>query len=383
MLKSFVNLIFIRQTKFLFLSFFLFATAVGINLVTFPSILKLNKITPSQIGIAFACEVFGVAITSFYLSKFVAKFGPFKSIRISSIIYASIVLLIFFYQSFWLWLLLVFVLGCCWLVFAITRISWLNTLLTNENRGIGLGIFSALISLGVASGPVIVKLTGSQNYLSFVVSAILVLLASQSLYSIKNLAPNSINSDRISLINFYKKNPNSFFSRFFLDFTTYIIITLAVVFGTSIGFSNENSGLFITAYMASGFFDIVVGHLLNKTSAKKLINIGYLGCLYCFLLISLYQKSFGFLIFLFFIYGLFIACIYVSVFKMINEDYPADQLVSANSTFQFIGTLGSISGTLIGGVMIDIFGSQGFPITICFGCLFYLTFLVIYEKNKK
>jgi MFS family permease len=134
--------------------------------------------------------------------------------------------------------------------------------------------------------------------------------------------------------------------------------------------------------MASGFFDIIVGHLLNKTSAKKLINIGYLGCLYCFLLISLYQKSFGFLIFLFFVYGLFIACIYVSVFKMINEDYPAEELVSANSTFQLIGTIGSISGTLIGGVMIDIFGSQGFPIIICFGCLFYLTFLVIYEKTR-
>jgi MFS family permease len=67
---------------------------------------------------------------------------------------------------------------------------------------------------------------------------------------------------------------------------------------------------------------------------------------------------------------------------MINEDYPAEELVSANSTFQLIGTLGSISGTLIGGVMIDIFGSQGFPIIICFGCLFYLTFLVIYEKTR-
>jgi MFS family permease len=382
MLNNLKNLLWFSNTKYLYLSFYCFATAIGIDLVTFPSILKQHNVSPSQIGLAFACEVFGVALTSIYLSKFVAKFGLFKSIRIVSIVYSSIVLLIYFYQSFWLWLLLVFILGCCWLVFAITRISWLNTFLTQDNRGVGLGIFSALISLGVASGPLIVKLTGSQNYLSFIISAILVLMASISLNPIKNLAPSSINSNRISLVKFYQKNPNSFFSRFFLDFTTYIIITLAVVFGTSIGFSNENSGLFITAYMASGFFDIIVGHLLNKTSAKKLINIGYLGCLYCFLLISLYQKSFGFLIFLFFVYGLFIACIYVSVFKMINEDYPAEELVSANSTFQLIGTLGSISGTLIGGVMIDIFGSQGFPIIICFGCLFYLTFLVIYEKTR-
>ena len=86
---------------------------------------------------------------------------------------------------------------------------------------------------------------------------------------------------------------------------------------------------------------------------------------------------------LFFLFGLFIACIYVSVFKMINEDYEEKDLIPANSTFQFVGTCGALMGSLICGFMINFFGAQGFPITICFGCLFYLTFLVIYEKNKK
>lgn len=383
MLKSFTNLIFIRQTKFLYLSFFLFATAVGINLVTFPSILKLNKISPSQIGIAFGIEVFGVAIMSFFLSKFVKKFGIINSLKIASIIYSSIVLIIYFYMNFIIWLSLVFVLGCCWLIFAICRLAWLNLLLNDEERGLGIGIFSALISGGLAFGPLIVKIFGAENYFTFVISALSVLGASFCLNPLKNQLQPQINSERISMIKFFKKNPNSFFSRFFLDFTSYSFLSLVVVFGTGIGFSNENSGLLITAYMISGFFDIFVGFMLKKTPAKKLINIGYLGCLYCFLLASLYQKSFYFLILIFFIFGLFIACIYVSVFKMINEDYEEKDLIPANSTFQFVGTCGALAGSLICGFMINIFGAQGFPITICFGCLFYLTFLVIYEKNKK
>jgi len=383
MLRSFTNLIFIRKTKFLYLSFFLFATAIGVDLVTFPSILKLNKINPSQIGFAFAIEVCGAAFMSFFLSKFVAKFGIINSLRIASVLYASIVLIIYFYVSFIFWILLVFILGCCWLIFAISRMSWLNIFLNNEERGIGLGIFSALISGGVAFGPVIVKFSGSESYLSFVISALLVLSASLCLNPLKHELQPHINSERISIKKFFKKNPNSFFSRFFLDFTTYMILSLSVVFGTGIGFTNESSGLLITAYMASGFFDIFVGFMLKKISPKKLINIGYLGCLYVFLLVSLYQKSFYFLIILFFIFGLFIACIYVSVFKMMNEDYEHHELVSANSTFQLVGTCGSLFGSLLGGFMINFFGNQGFPISICFGCLFYLTFLVIYEKNKK
>ncbi|NBX52237.1 MAG: MFS transporter [Proteobacteria bacterium] len=382
MFQNLKNLLFIRETKFIYLSFFLFASAVGINLVTFPSILKQNNVNPSEIGLAFGAEILGIAIMSFYLSKFVAKFGLLKSVRIASILYSIITLVIYFYYSFLAWLILVFILGCGWLIFAITRVSWLNTFLKNDERGLGLGIFSALISAGVACGPLIVNISGANNYNSFIISALLVQCASICLNPLKKYNPPIISADRISLIKFYKKNPNSFYSRFFQDFISYIILGLSVVFGSSIGFSNETSGLLITAYMASGFFDIVVGLMLKKIPAKKLINIGYIGCLYCFLVISLYQKSLSFLMLFFFIFGLFIACIYVSVFKMMNEDYPENQLVPANSTFQLIGTLGSISGTIIGGLMINFFGPQGFPIAICFGCLFYLTFLVIYEKTR-
>ncbi|MFZ9180584.1 MAG: MFS transporter [Rickettsiales bacterium] len=383
MLKTFLSLLFLQPTKFLYLSFFCFASAIGINLVTFPTLLKSNKINPSQIGLAFGVEILGVAIMSFFLSKLAGKIGIIKSIKYAAIIYSSIILISFFYYNYFWWLFLVFILGCCWLVMAITRISWLNNMVSTEDRGVALGIFSALISLGVAFGPVLVKIFGASSYWSFLTSATLVLMAFLSIIPLKKHLDFHINSQRISLKEFYKKNPNNFWSRFFLDFTTYVIVSLSVVFGISIGLSPELSGLFITAYMASGFFDIIVGFILKKVSTKKLINIGFLGCLYCFLLVSLYQKSYPFLILLFFIFGLFIACIYVSVFKMMNDDYSAQELVSANATFQLVGTCGSIFGTIIGGLMIEYFGAQGFPIIICFGALFYLTFFVIYEKTKK
>jgi MFS family permease len=76
-----------------------------------------------------------------------------------------------------------------------------------------------------------------------------------------------------------------------------------------------------------------------------------------------------------------IACIYVSVYKVANENYPKEKLVAANATFQLIGSIGSICGALFGGVLIKIFGANGFPIAIILSCVFYLTFLVIHEKK--
>ncbi len=112
-----------------------------------------------------------------------------------------------------------------------------------------------------------------------------------------------------------------------------------------------------------------------------MINIGFLGCIYIFLVITLYHQSYLLLLILYFIFGLSIACIYVSVFKIANEDYPKEQLVAANSTFQIIGSIGSLSGSLFGGLFLDIFDANGFLIAMILSGVFYLTFLVTYETK--
>jgi MFS family permease len=171
-------------------------------------------------------------------------------------------------------------------------------------------------------------------------------------------------------------------TRFFLDFQTYLLLTFTVIFGRKIGLSYELAGLLITAYMSTGFFDVFVGFLLQKTSPYKLINIGFLVCLYSFISIALYNKSYLFLLISYFTFGLGIACIYVSVFKVMNEDYEKEKLVAANATFQLIGSLGALCSSLFGGFLVDIFGIQGFPIAIILGCVFYLSFLVTYKDNN-
>lgn len=354
---------------------------MGINLVTFPTILNQNGVDASKIGIAFTLDALGGILMSFFLSRFVGRFQMMRALGIAISLYVASILLIYFYQNFYLWGSIAFVMGICWFGYVITRQAWLNMLLKNKQRGIAMGIFSMLISAGIAFGPVIVRFSGAENYLSFLISAFLAILSYLCLIPLKHTAQPKIESQRIPLKDFFKKNPRCFLGRFFLDFQTYLLLTFAVVFGSKVGLSYEAAGLLITAYMASGFFDVFVGFLLKKISPYKMINIGFLGCMYCFLAITLYSGSYIFLLLTFFIFGLFIACIYVSVFKVCNDDYSSEKLVAANSTFQLIGSAGSLFGSLTGGLLVDIFGTQGFPITMVLSSAFYLTFLVTYEKK--
>jgi MFS family permease len=84
---------------------------------------------------------------------------------------------------------------------------------------------------------------------------------------------------------------------------------------------------------------------------------------------------------IYFTLGAFIACIFVAVYKMMNEDYSKDLLISAGATFQLIGTLGAISGSIFGGLMGEFFGIKYFPVIIAVPCIIYLGNILFYEKK--
>lgn len=378
--KFFEHLIFSRELNFLFLSILLFATATGINLVTFPTILNSHGVNASLIGIAFTLDAFGGILMSFFLSKMVSRLNMMRTLKLVAFGYAAIVLLIYFYQNFYLWALLAFFMGALWFAYVITRQSWLNILLEHGRRGVALGIFSMVIATGIAIGPVIVKFTGAASYLSFIASAALTVISYYCLKPLEHRSKPRLIPQRISIMDFFRKNPRVFLARFFLDFQTYLLLTFSVIFGVRIGLSYEAAGLLITAYMASGFFDVLVGFALKKYSPYFLINLGFVGCLCCFLLIF-FIHDYHFLLGAYFAFGIFIACIYVSVFKALNEDYVKSKLVAANSAFQLVGSIGAFFGSLIGGFFFAIFGEYGFPITMVLCSSTYLIFLVRYEKS--
>ena len=375
------NFKFSRELNFLFLSVVLFAMAMGINLVTFPTILNKHGVSTKNIGLAFTLDAFGGILMSFFLSKIVARLTMMRVMSLACFTYVAIILIIYFYQNFYLWGTLAFLMGSMWFIYVITRQSWLNMLLRNDQRGIVLGIFSMLICAGIALGPVIVKFSGADNYLSFVISATLAALSFFCLKTLNKTPQPKLESERIALKEFFKKNPRVFLGRFFLDFQSFFLVAFSVIFGVKTGFSYEASGLLITAYMASGFIDPAVGFLLIKWTPYQLINFGFLGCLCCFLAVIFFH-SYLFLLSIYFIFGIFIGCIFISVFKVCNDDYPQEKLVAANATFQLIGSIGAMCGSLVGGLLFNLFGSVGFPITIVLCCIFYLTFLVIHEKKN-
>lgn len=83
------SLKFSREINLLLLSTLLFGIAIGIDLVTFPTVLTLQNINPARIGLASTCEMFGGIVASFFLSYFISKLGMIRGLGTPAGLYAT------------------------------------------------------------------------------------------------------------------------------------------------------------------------------------------------------------------------------------------------------------------------------------------------------
>lgn len=377
---------FLRDQNFITLFYLLFSILIasisfGINIVAFPALLINHQTSPFLIGIASAVEVFSAIILSFFFSKIVSRMKILKAAIVFATIYCASILSIFFYQNFYLWLFFCVLNGSCWFALFVIRQTWINHLIQDKNRSVILALTTTIFCSGFIGGSFVVKYFGALNYTSFLLSSSLIALSILILVLIKNSRPQKIDSQRIGFYEFFKHDPRVALAKFLLDLQNFCLITLTVIFGIKIGLSAENAGLLIAAFMASGICDLYAGFLVKKYNPYKMIRLGFIGCLTTMIVMIFTYQSYVFLLALFFLFGTSTASIFIATLTLTNETFSKEKLIAANSTFQSIGAIGSLIGTLCGGFFIQIFDFYGFFIAIILANIFYLTFTFFYEKK--
>ena len=366
--RSFVSLFYV------ILSFLVASISAGINVVVFPAILIENNIGTFLTSLAVTSEMIFSLIAALLVFKIILKFGATRAVILTTLIYASITYFIFYYQNYLLWLILQSTIGICWLFLYIIRQAWINNLVSDRNRSIIVALISSIFCTGFVAGSSIVKIFGALNHTCLVISTAFIILAGILLLLTRGSFPETLDSDHVNIKMLIEKAPNESLARFLLDFQAGCVIFLGVLFGTKIGLKAEDAGLLIAAFMASGILDLYAGVLAKYYDRTKLIAYAFFGCFLSFGTAIFFYQDFYILMACFFCFGLACAMIMVATLTNVNDKFDKSQLVAANATFQAIGSLGTIIGCLVGGILMQIFGFYGFFATILFAIVSYLVY---------
>ncbi len=364
------NHIFLLIVSTMFLS-----TAMGINSVSLPYVLFVNKVPDSLIGLSTASDVVAGVFIIYFLHKLSRKIGLFESIAIFGVIGAITILILPFYQNYFLWFLLTITLGMSLISIMNLRRSWMNMIVRSKIRSMAAAVWSTAICIGFTIGPIIVKFLGAGNYQVFVISSIFILISFLVLLPIRKTEPEMSHTPKLKLIAFIKRNPKIMLARFITDFQCGTIVFFTVIYGIKSNISAENSGLLISIFSAIGILDFLLGFIINYRTYYRLIFWGFAVFLVTMVAMPIAISNYYSAIVIYLILGWVTSLIAICCWYGANLRRRKNQMVFINSAFMAVGLLGTFLGSLLTGIAMQLFGKEGFVIVIAAASLIYLWYI--------
>lgn len=386
-------------------SSYILSVSVGMNLVVFPTSLSAYGANSTVIGTVMAMEFVSVFLISFYLPKML-RFLEFRTILILATL-CRIPALVFltYFADVPAWLALVFLHGLGNFLFMLLLQTWLNSIPFERGRGLAMSLLGTSMSLGLASGPVLLQFDNLLHLLAdpimahidgwiangldmtpaagiaesmrveLFASMVISTVALVPVLLVGFLIPRFKMSDQGSLLRIVRLAPATFWAVAVCGVSILGVQSFIVVYGLQNGLSLANASLLLTAFMLgsialetpiawlSDFFDrryvMITGILLSLVGAV-------------YLPIAIYTPVIAWT--LLFIWGGVIGGLYSVCLAMTAERFEGEDLVTANAAFSVMDNAGGIAGILMIGIAMDVFGPDGLPYVVMFAGVLYFSY---------
>ncbi|OCW56725.1 MFS transporter [Hoeflea olei] len=348
--------------------------ALGLGLPLLSVILEKRGVSPTMIGINSAMA--GIAaMAAAPLSTLIAKrMGVVGAMVLSLVAAAASALGFYFAEALWMWfpLRLVFH-GAITILFVLSEF-WINTAAPPSRRGLVLGIYATVLSLGFAAGPLIFSVIGSDGPLPFVIGAGVILLAAVPILMARKENPVIETGPNHPFLRYVFLVPTATAAVFVFGAVESGGLSLFPVYATRTGFT-ESQGALLLMMMGLGnvLFQIPVGLIADRIGdRRRLLSlfaiIGLVGSLSLPFLIHNWVVTATILLF----WGGCVAGLYTVGLAHLGDKLHGAELASANAAFVFCYALGMLVGPQTIGVAMDVAGHHGFAWSLAFFFALYV-----------
>lgn len=367
-------------------SCFFYGLSIGINFVIIPLMFKNYGLSKTVIGLLMGIEIMAAFCMAPLLPRLVNHFGMGKILLLAGIIRNGMLLLLPLWQGPLFWFPAMFFAGSGGFSLFIVTQMWVNGLASNKRRATVLSALTALLSLGIAAGPLLLPLIGSAGFLPFLVSSMFCCLIAPPFYAVRKSLPEKMKERGANILAIIRKAPIPAIGGGMSDFVFFSMTSFLVLYGLAHGLSEAQAALLITAMMLGGIVvQVPIGWISDQVHRPMMVIICTAILLICSQLLGIAIKGTYAPWILFTFCSGSLGGIYTSSLAMLSENFTGKDLVSANSAFAMMNSAGAISGVVLSGIAMDIWGSEGLTYSIAFICILYLIMNItaFYIKKEK
>ena len=362
-----------------YLVLFLCALIIGIKLGTLIPLLSLilesRGYSNTEIGLNVVAQPLAVILFVRITPIIIHKIGLARSIVIAQIFTILLYFTFPIFESLTAWFIIRFLIGfagaLAWNAFD----TWMLSMADDSNRGKIVTIYNTVFVIGFAIGPMVISLTGIEGWLPFVVIAALSFLAIIPLITIKIDDPKLPEKKSLPVFAAIIAAPTIFGAAILCGLDDVMFVSFFPIFMIKSNFSQDLALQFVTITLVGGVIcQPIVGVLLDKVNKRLLMNIAVLITFICPIIFAVFINNFYIMAISCFMWGGAASGIFAISLTMLGERYSASQVAGATAILVMVFEVGSLTGPLIGGRVMDIVGPMGFIYTIT---SFTFIFLVI------
>ncbi len=348
--------------------------AIGLGLPLLSIIMEKRGISSTMIGINSAMAGIAAMAAAPFTTRLAHAWGT-ATTMLAAILLAAVSGLGFYYiQNFWLWfpLRLVFH-GAITTLFILSEF-WINAAAPPRRRGLVLGIYATVLSLGFATGPLLFSLLGSDGVLPFAVGAAIILLAAVPIFAARGESPIIDEKPELHFMRYILLVPTATAAVFIFGAVEVGGLSLFPIYATRAGFSEPQAALLLTVMgIGNMAFQIPLGMLSDRLADRRrlltvLAVIGLVGALS----LPLISHNWVLMATVLLLWGGCVAGLYTVGLSHLGSRLVGADLAAANAAFIFCYAVGTVVGPQAIGAAMDVSGNDGFAWAIVAFFGFYL-----------
>lgn len=324
----------------------------------------------SLIGLNAAMHALGVFLIAPFLPALFKRFPPL-ALMLVSLTGIAFIFVLFSWTSLPFWFVLRIALGVFTEIIMVQTETWLNDSTVEKARGKMMAIYTAGISSGFATGPVILALSGSAGNLAFYIGAVIALLAVLLLWRTGMPAVPSEEGPHTGLLKSLKLASLPIFATVLNAAIEVAGMNFLSLYAIKLGWQETDASLLISVLMFGAILlQLPIGWLADRVNREHLISaLSLLSALTAFVwphILTLHLLAYLVL----FLWGGIFVGIYTVAITWVGERFKGSQLAGIYAAMSVAWGVGALLGPLLGGMAMTM-TLHGLPYITGILCLLF------------
>lgn len=353
-------------------------TSISLGLPLLGIVLEQRGYSSSAIGFNSAMAGVASVVTTPFVPKLAAKVGAARLLAVMVIVATATFPLFYVFDSYAVWLLLRLVFhGAINGAFVLSEF-WISALAPKHKRGLVLGIYATVLSLGFAVGPVILASVGSEGVLPFAIGTAVLAVSVIPVLAALGADPSMEEGEKRPFWRYFLLVPLATFAALAMGATESGVMSFVAIYGLRLGFAESSAALLVTAVAIGNIVSqIPLGMASDRMDRRKLLLFVATAGAASTIAIPFVSGSFWLLAAALALFGSVAAGLYTVGLAHLGARLSGADLASANAAFIFMYSVGMLAGPASMGWGMDLFDPHGFVLVAAGFLIAYALFAAV------